>query len=469
MALIKCSECNKEVSTLAESCPHCGAPIQKELLEERKEKELIKVEVTKEKCSIITIILAFLVSFSMLIAFFIYDIKDYYLIASRSTEYDLSNCLVNEKIGIYAWIFGGSIGLITFFSFLLKIFSRKTNLIAKIGYIINLLIMSIFFIGVQSNDLRVGFQFWLIYIINIVLFLIPRLDKVITQNTLVPKKDKNHIERKNEKLEKIYSKKRLNKVNVIIYSLIFIIVGVGTLVMFNINNKSYETYEQKNPHGLNQLKVKNDFINVREKPTLNSDIVGKIYEGDIYNIIDTIDEHDESYIWYKIEYKDEYAYIASERKKPYIKIIYKNKVPTGYGIPNSEVERKLQPVLSTRKYIHSDSEQYSLYENDQNSRTTLYLYSNIFERFINNNKEQLLIKYNYLNGKVDISYLGEDYNSIDLVYDLESEEYLCNSLYNDINYCSNAIAYSKKHVPILIKEFETYLTEAKITLADFNK
>ena len=30
MALIKCLECNKNVSTKAINCPHCGAPILKE-------------------------------------------------------------------------------------------------------------------------------------------------------------------------------------------------------------------------------------------------------------------------------------------------------------------------------------------------------------------------------------------------------------------------------------------------------
>ncbi len=28
MALIKCSECGKEISSNAESCPHCGNPIE---------------------------------------------------------------------------------------------------------------------------------------------------------------------------------------------------------------------------------------------------------------------------------------------------------------------------------------------------------------------------------------------------------------------------------------------------------
>ena len=29
MAMIKCSECGNEVSTTADSCPHCGAKVKK--------------------------------------------------------------------------------------------------------------------------------------------------------------------------------------------------------------------------------------------------------------------------------------------------------------------------------------------------------------------------------------------------------------------------------------------------------
>ena len=35
MALIKCPECNKEVSTNAETCPHCGNPLKKQMASTR--------------------------------------------------------------------------------------------------------------------------------------------------------------------------------------------------------------------------------------------------------------------------------------------------------------------------------------------------------------------------------------------------------------------------------------------------
>lgn len=35
MALIKCSECGKEVSDKASSCPNCGAPIKEDEIKKR--------------------------------------------------------------------------------------------------------------------------------------------------------------------------------------------------------------------------------------------------------------------------------------------------------------------------------------------------------------------------------------------------------------------------------------------------
>ena len=44
MALINCYECNKEISDRAKSCPHCGAPIENEVVEMIEDIEPISVE-----------------------------------------------------------------------------------------------------------------------------------------------------------------------------------------------------------------------------------------------------------------------------------------------------------------------------------------------------------------------------------------------------------------------------------------
>lgn len=45
MALVKCSECQKEISDKAESCPHCGNPINTN----SQKVEVVEVERTSKK------------------------------------------------------------------------------------------------------------------------------------------------------------------------------------------------------------------------------------------------------------------------------------------------------------------------------------------------------------------------------------------------------------------------------------
>jgi uncharacterized membrane protein YvbJ len=46
MSLIKCSECGKEISDHAESCPSCGNPIHNQVVETKKP---VKIELTDKK------------------------------------------------------------------------------------------------------------------------------------------------------------------------------------------------------------------------------------------------------------------------------------------------------------------------------------------------------------------------------------------------------------------------------------
>ena len=47
MALIKCSECGREISDKASSCPHCGCPVTGK--EELLEKPSVEKEVSEGK------------------------------------------------------------------------------------------------------------------------------------------------------------------------------------------------------------------------------------------------------------------------------------------------------------------------------------------------------------------------------------------------------------------------------------
>ena len=96
------------------------------------------------------------------------------------------------------------------------------------------------------------------------------------------------IESNNNKLEEYYNKKTYNK-NYIITLIISIIISIiSILIIYNYNKKTiyHETIIQT--YSDYQIEIANDFINVRTKPTANSEKIGEVHEGDIYNVLDII-------------------------------------------------------------------------------------------------------------------------------------------------------------------------------------
>lgn len=64
-------------------------------------------------------------------------------------------------------------------------------------------------------------------------------------------------------------------------------------------------------------------INIRESPTISSADLGDVYEGEIYTVLEHIDQ--EEYFWYKISTETGITgYIASDPKHEYVKIISGN-------------------------------------------------------------------------------------------------------------------------------------------------
>lgn len=66
-----------------------------------------------------------------------------------------------------------------------------------------------------------------------------------------------------------------------------------------------------------QVKIVNDFINIRELANTDSEVIGKVYKGDIYTVIKQ--SEDEKYEWYMIETSSGIiGYIASSKSSPYV-------------------------------------------------------------------------------------------------------------------------------------------------------
>ena len=112
----------------------------------------------------------------------------------------------------------------------------------------------------------------------------------------------------------IETKKRSLILNVVLTAIILVI---GFLFW-----PGEEKFNQSNPRDVNktQVKIKVKALNIRKKPTVESKDVGTVYEGELFTVLEHIDEDD--YYWYKIKTKQgTTGYIASDRNNEYVEII----------------------------------------------------------------------------------------------------------------------------------------------------
>lgn len=318
MALMKCEECGGQVSSKADKCPHCGAPVN----ENTQTNEVKEISIYKEKCNILIIILLFIVSLLVGITFIFGANNSFYFIRTPLSKIPLYHLLNYSNYITYFILFISSITLLTFLSFVFKIKSRLGAIISSILNILTTIIYIVTFVTITSNRGIVGKQFFLLLILNTILAIIPRIDKISIEKRIITSDKIEKINEKNNKIEQKHNNKKM-KLIVLIISLITFLIGIiTTIVIYNINDNITLTYKEKEKNGIDQLKVTRDFINVREKPSTKSEIVGKVYKGDIFNIIEIYEK--EEYIWYRIKYNGEECFVASSIEEPYVKIIYNN-------------------------------------------------------------------------------------------------------------------------------------------------
>ena len=318
MALMKCEECGGKVSSKADKCPHCGAPVN----ENNQISEVKEISIYKEKCNRLIIIAIFLVSFLVGITMLLGSNSLFYFIKTPNMKFALYSLINYDNFVEYFFIFVFTISILTFISFILKIKSRIGAIISSFIYIVINAVYIIAFQMITANRGVVGKQFFIMLILNTILAIIPRIDKISIEKRILSKDNIAKINEKNNKIEQKHNNKKMKLIVLIISLITFLIGTVTTIVIYNINDNISLTYKEKEKNGIDQLKVTRDFINVREKPSTKSEIVGKVYKGDIFNIIEIYEK--EEYIWYRIKYNGEERFVASSIEEPYVKIIYNN-------------------------------------------------------------------------------------------------------------------------------------------------
>ena len=104
------------------------------------------------------------------------------------------------------------------------------------------------------------------------------------------------------KIKKEKSKKSSkNKKKIIIIGIILLIVTliIGSIITISFLAKSNVEQTNLRDETKNQVEIITEYINIREKPNIKSDILGKVHQGEIYDILS---ENTESkYKWIGIE------------------------------------------------------------------------------------------------------------------------------------------------------------------------
>ena len=313
MALIECKECLHKISEKAKTCPNCGNPINNK-------KDLITIKSYKEKISIITYIIYIIVFLSIL---FLIS-SDTLFLKTIKSEYTIQQIQFSKTYEGIISLYPSIIVNLTFIGCILSIISKKTFKLSKIPYILNIIISIIIYIYIYINNLRVGNCFYIIVFLNTLFIFLPGIYKLKEIDKEIEEKDRIKEEINNDKLQSLYKKKTINKINIILI-IVFLMIEIASIILIvSLNKKDIyiETIIQANSDF--QIEIINDYINIRKNANIESDIIGEVNKGDIYNVLDIIGG--ENYIWYKIDYKGQIGYIASSREKPYIKELYNDKL-----------------------------------------------------------------------------------------------------------------------------------------------
>lgn len=263
---------------------------QQEKLNSRYEVSM-KIESVGVKYILITFALSFIMAIFMLYA---YDSK---FIFNSSSSFSLPEAIL---YGIGPSFIQIIICIITFIAFFLGFVSRKTNKVSKYLYFINILLESIYAISLYCINYKLNYQFYVILVLNIILFLIKPKWRIKENICLVSEEEKKEILEENKILMENFVEKEKNLIKKPFYIIIILIIVIISIFSFlpikgQGNDRNYS---------LDQVEVISDYIKLRSSPELyNSRVIGIVNKGEIYTYYDVVKEetYSNNITWYKIK------------------------------------------------------------------------------------------------------------------------------------------------------------------------
>ena len=208
--------------------------------------------------------------------------------------------------------------IITFIGYFVSISSKKGNLASKFMYSCNTLLLFTLYIRYSNLGYHLTPIFTAFVLTNIVLLILKPKWKLVEKVMYVTTEEKKEVLEYNKKVKLEFTEKDKFPKYLLIIMLLTIIIFIGGVIYnYSIELKSQSNARDKS---LQQLEIKYEYINIREKPSISERIIGKVYRGDIFTILDVTKKSNSA--WYKIT--TEYGitgYIYSGKNNEYV-IIY---------------------------------------------------------------------------------------------------------------------------------------------------
>lgn len=332
MALVKCKECNKEISDKAKTCIHCGCPIN-----ESKE--------NKKTNNVFTKIWLVICILTCLFISAIYFINIFNIL---NLSINIGNIAINV-MGILALLLGGA------YIFLLITFSKKSFHIL-LG--INALILIYNLLNIEMG----------ISIFYIILVLI---------NSLIT----FFVVRKQLKKEKL-------KIKHYIPLFITLILAIALTFITSDNQNNYYDSDtnigNERDSSIAQIEIITEYINIRSNKSVNSTIVGQVHYGEIYTIIS--EDVESSYHWFEIETtngikgfisgKDDYVKVLEitnkneDVEKPTEEEIKEENISNNTSNNNTSNNNNKKPTNSTKPSTNNNTNSNSSNNNTSNKNNS---------------------------------------------------------------------------------------------------
>lgn len=362
MALIKCSECGKEISDKAKNCVHCGCPVEKELTCNECGKNIniddnvckncgCPIEKKKNKKKTPNLFMKIWLIFCIIVCLLISGINLFNILNLETSSINV--------MGILTLILAINYGI------LLKTLNKKW-----------------FYLLLGINGIILMYNLLYFQMITHLFYIICVILNVLITFFVVRKKLKS------------------SKFSIKSYLPIFITIIVAILLTFLLDYSSNIRSNERNAN-IPQIEIITDYINIRYDKDVNSNVIGEVYFGEIYDIIS--EDEESSYNWYEIETSNGIrGFIAGKSKDvEYVKELEVNGV-----ITNEEETRKEEETEEKKEEITAKP---NINSNNNNSNNNSNSSSN------NNNyapiPESIPISYNITSiSGIGNTYKYKDYN-----------------------------------------------------------